>query len=89
MPSQDPVFIVENFLDVSYPVSPVVSEAWKTVKELAQRSGNPSSPKLPLERFEVYAELGCPIVDNEDAATERYRGIVDDVYDLLERKLRA
>ena len=40
MPSQDPVSVVENFLDISYPVSPAVSEAWKTVKELAQRSDN-------------------------------------------------
>jgi hypothetical protein len=40
MPIQDPVSIIENFLDVSYPVSPIVSEAWKTVKELAQRFDN-------------------------------------------------
>jgi hypothetical protein len=54
MPSQDPVSIVENFLDVSYPVSPLVSEAWKTVKELAQRSDNSASKTLPT--FDEYVE---------------------------------
>lgn len=36
----DPVSIVENFLDVSYPVSPAINEAWETVKKLVQRSDN-------------------------------------------------
>jgi hypothetical protein len=54
-----------------------------------QPATNTGSPKLPLERHEVYAKLDCPIIDNEGIATERYRDIVDDVYNLLERQLRA
>lgn len=49
MPSQDPVSIVENFLDVSYPVSPAINEAWETVKKLAQRSDN-SQPGAKLTK---------------------------------------
>jgi len=50
---------------------------------------NTGSPKLPLMRFEVYARLGCSITEDEGVATKRYREIVNDVYDLLERQLRA
>ena len=49
--------------------------------------------KLPLMRYEVYEKLGCPIVEGvikglirEGVATQRYREIVDDVYDLLEQQ---
>jgi hypothetical protein len=63
MPSQDPVSIVENFLDISYPISPVVSEAWKTVKELAQRSDN----SRYVTALEVVREYVKEVADSESS----------------------
>jgi hypothetical protein len=85
----DPLCIKEDVCDmvVCDGVSSCSHAVLKTAV-LAQQSTNKPMPKLPLMRFEVYAALGCAIVEGEGVATRQYRSIVDDVYDLLERQLR-